>query len=121
MYISGIGGFWLNWDRLGQYSTIASAEMNPMRCLWTGAMARNLAVDSVNDRFFSLLIFVHLGVPSLLLFGSGSATDHAACGIAPVGLDPIGVLVTLALLAALCHGDKPGCQQHPRQRWQNSR
>lgn len=27
VYISGIGGFWLNWDRLGQYSAMASAEL----------------------------------------------------------------------------------------------
>ena len=25
LYVSGIGGFWLNWDRLGQYAAVASA------------------------------------------------------------------------------------------------
>ena len=103
MYISGIGGFWLNWDRLGQYSAIASAEMFDALPLMTGSMARNfLGVDSVNDRFFSLLIFVHLGVPLLLLFG---LWFHLQRITRPAVLPPRaltrGVLVKLALLAAL--------------------
>jgi ferredoxin/coenzyme F420-reducing hydrogenase delta subunit len=103
IYISGIGGFWLNWDRLGQYSAIASAEMFDALPLLSGGMARNfIGVDSVSDRFFSLLIFVHLGVPLLLLFG---LWFHLQRITRPAVLPPralsIGVLVTLALLAAL--------------------
>jgi quinol-cytochrome oxidoreductase complex cytochrome b subunit/ferredoxin/coenzyme F420-reducing hydrogenase delta subunit len=103
MYISGIGGFWLNWDRLGQYSAIASAEMFDALPLLSGSMARNfLGVDSVSDRLFSLLIFVHLGVPLLLLFG---LWFHLQRITRPAVLPPralsIGVLLTLALLAAL--------------------
>jgi ferredoxin/coenzyme F420-reducing hydrogenase delta subunit len=103
MYISGIGGFWLNWDRLGQYSAIASAEMFDALPLLTGGMARNfLGVDSVSDRFFSLLIFVHLGVPLLLLFG---LWFHLQRITRPAVLPPralsIGMLALLALLAAL--------------------
>jgi ferredoxin/coenzyme F420-reducing hydrogenase delta subunit len=103
IYISGTGGFWLNWDLLGQYSAIASAEMFDALPLLTGSMTRNfLSVDSVADRFFSLLIFVHLGVPLLLLFG---LWFHLQRITRPAVLPPraltLGVLVTLALLAAL--------------------
>lgn len=68
LYISGIGGFWLNWDRLGQYGALASAEI--LDALPLGSvMTRNFIDPSaLGDRFFSLLIFVHLGVPLLLLF-----------------------------------------------------
>lgn len=70
MYVSGIGGFWLNWDRLGQYAAVASAELLDALPLMATSLSRNfLSVEAVGDRLFSLLVFVHLGVPLLLLFG----------------------------------------------------
>ncbi len=70
MYVSGIGGFWLNWDRLGQYAAVASAELLDALPLMATSLSRNfLSADAVGDRLFSLLVFVHLGVPLLLLFG----------------------------------------------------
>ncbi|HWI83479.1 cytochrome b N-terminal domain-containing protein [Ramlibacter sp.] len=65
---AGIVGFWLNWDRLGQFSAVASAEW--LDALpWLGSpLARNF-LGGVGDRLFSLLVFVHLGLPLLLLFG----------------------------------------------------
>lgn len=69
VYLSGIGGFWLNWDQLGQYSAIASAEMLDALPLFSTSLSRNfLLPEAVNDRLFSLLIFVHLGVPLLMVF-----------------------------------------------------
>jgi len=103
MYISGIGGFWLNWDRLGQYSAIASAELFDALPLLTGSMARNfLGVDSVSDRFFSLLIFVHLGVPLLLLFGLWFHLQRITRpAVLPTRALTLGLLAMLGLLAAL--------------------
>ena len=70
LYISGIGGFWLNWDRLGQYSATASAELIDALPLIAAPLTRNfVSIGAVSDRLFSLLIFVHIGVPLLLLFG----------------------------------------------------
>ena len=70
MYVSGIGGFWLNWDVLGQYAATASAELIDALPMLDGTLARNfLDSGAVSDRFFSLLVFIHLGVPLLLLFG----------------------------------------------------
>lgn len=67
--VSAIGGFWLNWDQLGQYSATASAELLDWWPIFASPFARNFAVASaVSDRLFSLLVFVHLGVPLLLLF-----------------------------------------------------
>lgn len=69
-YLSGIGGFWLNWDQLGQYSAMASAEMLDALPLFASPLTRNfIDAAAVDDRLFSLLVFIHLGVPLLLLFG----------------------------------------------------
>lgn len=70
VYATGIGGFWLAWDRLGQFSAIASAEWLDWLPLFDGAVMRNfITPQAVNDRLFTLLVFVHIGVPLLLLFG----------------------------------------------------
>ena len=69
-FACGIIGFWLNWDRLGQYSALATAEW--LDALpWLGApAARNFLGGAVSDRLFSLFVFMHLGLPLLLVFGA---------------------------------------------------
>ena len=70
VFTSAIGGFWLNWDQLGQFSAQATAEwLDALPGLAT-PLARNfLSAEAVSDRLFSLFVFVHLGVPLLLVFG----------------------------------------------------
>lgn len=69
-YISGIGGFWLNWDQLGQFSAVASAEWLDSLPIFATPFTRNfLTAAAVSDRLFTLLVFVHIGVPLLLIFG----------------------------------------------------
>ncbi|MBK9114624.1 MAG: hydrogenase iron-sulfur subunit [Betaproteobacteria bacterium] len=68
VFASGIGGFWLVWDRLAQYSLIATAEWLDALPFFGGALVRNfIAADAVSDRFFSLLVFLHIGFPLALL------------------------------------------------------
>ena len=68
LFASGIGGFWLVWDRLAQYSLIATAEWLDVLPLFDGALIRNFIVaGAVSDRLFSLLIFLHIGIPLALL------------------------------------------------------
>lgn len=67
---SGVGGFWLNWDQLGQYSAMATAAWVDALPLLSSPLSRNfLDAAAVGDRLFSLFVFVHLGVPLLMLFG----------------------------------------------------
>lgn len=76
-----IGGFWLNWDRLGQYSAIATAEWLDALPFLASPLARNFLGGAVSDRLFSLFVFVHLGLPLLLVFGCWAhiqRTGHAA-------------------------------------------
>ena len=68
LFASGIGGFWLVWDRIAQYSLIATMEWLDALPVFDGALIRNfVAPDAVNDRLFSLLIFLHIGFPLALL------------------------------------------------------
>ena len=70
VFACGIGGFWLNWDQLGQFSATATAELLDWLPFFASPLTRNfLQTASVSDRLFSLFVFVHLGVPLLLLFG----------------------------------------------------
>ena len=68
VYASGIGGYWLVWDKLGQFSAIASAEWFDWLPIFADPATRNfLTPESLNDRFFSLLVFLHIGIPLLLM------------------------------------------------------
>lgn len=64
----GVGGFWIGWDRLGQYSATAAAEWFDALPLLASPLARNFLGTAVSDRLFSLFVFVHLGLPLLLVF-----------------------------------------------------
>jgi len=101
--VSAIGGFWLNWDRLGQYSAIATAEWLDVLPMFAQPLARNfLGVGAVSDRLFSLFIFVHLGVPLLFVFGLWFHIQRiTAAAVFPARRLAIGTLLTLLALALL--------------------
>ena len=64
VYASGINGYMLPWDQLAQFTVIATAEWFDALPVFSGLLMRNfLSPDSVNDRFFSLLSFLHIGLP----------------------------------------------------------
>jgi NAD(P)H-flavin reductase/quinol-cytochrome oxidoreductase complex cytochrome b subunit len=68
VYVSGINGYMLPWDRLAQFVIVASFEWLDALPTFGGTLMRNfIYASSVNDRFFSLLAFMHIGVPLLLL------------------------------------------------------
>ena len=68
VYVSGINGYMLPWDRLAQFVIVASFEWLDWLPTFGGTLMRNFIYPtSVNDRFFSLLAFMHIGVPLLLL------------------------------------------------------
>ncbi len=68
VYAAGITGYWLVWDELAQYLAIKTMEWLDYLPIFGEPIARNfLAPDRVDDRFFSLLIFMHIFVPLFLL------------------------------------------------------
>jgi len=68
LYASGINGYMLPWDRLAQFVIVASFEWLDWLPSFGGTLMRNfIYAGSVGDRFFSLLSFVHIGLPLLVL------------------------------------------------------
>ncbi len=69
LYASGITGYWLVWDKLAQYVAIVSSELLDWLPIFGESIARNfLSPSSLSDRFFTLLVFMHIAVPLILLF-----------------------------------------------------
>jgi ferredoxin/coenzyme F420-reducing hydrogenase delta subunit len=68
VYMAGITGYWLVWDRLGQYVAIVSTEWLDQLPFFGEPIARNfLAADALDSRFFTLMIFMHIAVPLIIL------------------------------------------------------
>jgi ferredoxin/coenzyme F420-reducing hydrogenase delta subunit len=65
---SGITGYWLVWDKLAQYLALATTEWFDWLPIFGEPIARNfLAPSLLDDRFFTLLTFMHIAVPLILL------------------------------------------------------
>lgn len=68
LWIAGLTGLWLLWDQRAIFSVTATAEWLQVLRLGADLLARNfLTSETLNDRFFSLIMFVHIGLPLLLL------------------------------------------------------
>lgn len=64
VYVSGISGYWLVWDKLAQYVAIVSTEWLDWLPIFGEPVARNfLSPDMLDNRFFTLMIFMHIAVP----------------------------------------------------------
>jgi NAD(P)H-flavin reductase/ferredoxin len=68
VYVAGINGYMLPWDRLAKFTVVATAEWLDWLPVFNGTLVRNFIFEAnVNDRLFSLLSFIHIGVPLALL------------------------------------------------------
>jgi len=67
-YVAGVNGYMLPWDRLAQFVTQASFEWLDWLPGFGGSLIRNfIQPEHVSNRLFSLLVFIHIGVPLLML------------------------------------------------------
>ena len=67
-YVAGANGYMLPWDRLAQFVTQASFEWLDWLPGFDGRLIRNFILpERVSDRLFSLLVFIHIGVPLVML------------------------------------------------------
>ncbi len=65
----GITGYWLVWDELALFVAINSSQLMDGIPFLPGSMSRNFLASQINDRFFTLMGFLHLlGQPVLLVF-----------------------------------------------------
>lgn len=101
IFASAIGGFWLNWDRLGQYSAVSTAEWLDALPLFAAPLARNfLGGQALGERLFTLFLFVHIGVPLMLMFGLWFHVQRLAhAQVFPPRALAAGVLAALSVLA----------------------
>jgi NAD(P)H-flavin reductase len=68
VYVAGVNGYMLPWDRLAQFVTQATFEWLDWLPGFRGTLIRNfIANEHVSNRLFSLLVFIHIGVPLFTL------------------------------------------------------
>lgn len=68
IYLSGITGYWLVWDKLAQYVALNTTELLDSSGIFAEPIARNfLSPDALSSRFFTLMVFLHIAIPLLLL------------------------------------------------------
>jgi ferredoxin/coenzyme F420-reducing hydrogenase delta subunit len=68
VYVAGISGYWLVWDKLAQYVAIVSTEWLDNLPIFGQPIARNfLSPVNLDSRFFTLMIFMHIAVPIIAL------------------------------------------------------
>lgn len=68
VFIAGISGYWLVWDKLAQYVAIVSTEWLDRLPIFGEPIARNfLSPDALDSRFFTLMIFMHIAIPLIAL------------------------------------------------------
>ncbi|RMF37173.1 MAG: hydrogenase iron-sulfur subunit [Alphaproteobacteria bacterium] len=103
VYLSGITGYWLVWDRLAQYVATISAELLDAVGIFGEPIARNfMSPAQLSDRFFTLMVFLHIAIPLLLLLAMWIHIQRitAARTNPPRGLAAImlGALIAVALV-----------------------
>jgi NAD(P)H-flavin reductase/ferredoxin len=111
VYASGINGYMLPWDRLAQFVVTATTEWLDALPIFNGTLARNfLDAGSVNDRLFSLLSFMHIGLPlavlALLWVHTQRVPKANTQPPRPIAIGIVAMLVGLALAKpALSQGE----------------
>ncbi|MCX7892777.1 MAG: FAD-binding oxidoreductase [Burkholderiales bacterium] len=111
VYVSGVNGYMLPWDRLAQYVTIKTAEWLDALPAFRGTLVRNFVLpEAITDRFFSLLQFLHIGIPLAVLIALWVHTQRVPrARTVPPRPIAIGLAVTLLALSLA----KPAVGQGP--------
>jgi coenzyme F420-reducing hydrogenase delta subunit/ferredoxin len=103
MFASGVTGYWLVWDRLAQFVAIATTEWFDWLVIFGEPLTRNFLHDeSVNSRFFTLMVFLHIGIPLVLLLGMFvhiQRVNHA--DVLPARVLGWGLLAAMLVLALI--------------------
>ena len=111
VFVSGVNGYMLPWDRLAQFVTTATAEWFDALPVFRGSLVRNFILpEAITDRFFSLLSFLHIGIPLALLVVLWVHTQRVPRARTspphPLMLASLAALIVLSLL-------KPAVSQGP--------
>ncbi|MBT8099123.1 MAG: hydrogenase iron-sulfur subunit [Gammaproteobacteria bacterium] len=101
IYICGISGYWLVWDQLAQYIAVATAEWVDTLPFFAEPIANNfLNATTLGDRFFTLLVFIHIFGPLFLLVLMWVHIQrHSAARVNPPRPLALGTLAMLLVLS----------------------
>lgn len=68
IYVCGISGYWLVWDKLAQYIAVVTSEWLDTLPFFAEPIANNFLNESaLGGRFFTLMVFIHIFAPLFLL------------------------------------------------------
>lgn len=103
IYVCGISGYWLVWDVLAQYIAIVSTEWLDVLPIFGEPIANNfLDSSTLGDRFFTLVIFIHIFVPLfMLLLMWVHIQRHAGARVnppRPLALGTLGTMLALSIV-----------------------
>jgi len=101
IYICGITGYWLVWDKLAQYIAIATSEWLDTLPFFGEPIANNfLNSTTLGGRFFTLMVFMHIFAPLFMLFLMWLHIQrHARARVNPPRPLAIGTAITLMVLS----------------------
>ncbi len=100
IYICGISGYWLVWDKLAQYIAVATSEWLDALPFFAEPIANNfLDSATLGGRFFTLMVLIHIFAPLfMLLLMWIHVQRHSSARVNP----PRGLAIgTMAALVAL--------------------
>ncbi len=111
IYASGVNGYMLPWDKTAQFVVIATAEWFDALPVFSGNLVRNFIFpEAITDRFFSLLQFLHIGIPLAVLITLWIHTQRVPRARTtpprPLAIATVGTLLVLSLA-------KPAVSQGP--------
>ena len=111
VFTAGISGYWMVWDQLAQYIAIASSEFLDALPLFGESIARNFLTDAkLSGRFFTLMVFIHIALPLILLFVMWIHIQrHSSPKVNPPRELAIGTFAMLLILSFV----KPALSQAP--------
>ena len=68
IYACGITGYWMVWDQLAQYVAQTTSQWLDGLPIFSEPISRNFVSNAgLSGRFFTLMVFVHIAVPLLML------------------------------------------------------
>ena len=115
IYICGISGYWLVWDKLAQYIALATSEWLDALPLFAEPIANNfLDSTTLGGRFFTLMVFIHIFAPLFMLVLMWVHVQrHSSPRVnlpKPLALGTMGVFVVLSLVyPAVSQGPADNC------------
>ncbi|HET7096917.1 MAG TPA: cytochrome b N-terminal domain-containing protein, partial [Casimicrobiaceae bacterium] len=118
VYISGINGYMLPWDSTAQFVTVATAEWLDWLPVFNGALIRNfITPETVNDRLFSLLAFLHIGLPlgvlGLLWIHTQRVPGAKTHPLRQIAIGLTAALIALSLIKPAVSGEPPNLAAAP--------